>query len=115
MPSKRMLIAALVLLNVVLLTAVLLSSYTPPAAIAQMAEDNEEMAPAPASPGPETVLIAVQADASNDVIYLFDSRNMILHAFRTPFPRMAGQPVDVTYAGWRDLSREFQRQEGRTR
>ncbi len=115
MISKRMLIGALVLLNAVLLTAVFLVAHTPPMAIAQEPGEDAAAAPAPAGGLGDTIVIAAQADAGNDVIYLFDSRNMVLHAFRSPFPRMGGQTVDIAYVGWRDLSGEFQRPEGRRR
>ncbi len=101
MLSKQAIIVALVGLNLLLLTAVLMVGYTPPAAFAQ------EVGPPATS---DFILTAAEAEIGNDVTYVLDTRNQLLHAFRTPFPHMVSDPVFVTYAGTRDLSRDFKKE-----
>ncbi len=101
MLSKQSIIVALVGLNLLLLTAVLMVGYTPPAALAQEATP---------SAGSDIIVMAAQVEIGNDVTYVLDTRNQLLHAFRTPFPHMDNDPVFVTYVGSRDLSRDFKKE-----
>lgn len=88
-----------------LLAGLVLVSYTPPTAMAQAAGT-------PAA-GPGYALLACQVEIGNDVIYVLDGRNQLLHAFRTPFPHQIGDPVRLIYISTRDLSREFRKEGGR--
>lgn len=101
MRSRQAIIVALVGLNLLLLTGVILVGYTPPAAFAQDAAAAGE---------PADTVLGVQAEVGNDAIYIIDGQNHFLHCFRTPFPRNEGDPVRLFYIGTRDLSREFRKE-----
>ncbi len=94
--TKRTLVALLAGLNVLLLTILLLSSYTPPQAFAQGLARSSEY-----------ILVSAEAEQSNDAIYLLDLRTRQLHAFRSTFPRTGGDPTRVTLVHTRDLVRDF--------
>ncbi len=97
--SRRILIVLLVGLNLVLLAALVLIAYTPPAAFAQAAA-------APDQQG-EYLLVTANAEVANDAIYLLDSGRRQLHVFRTNFPHIQGQPVHVYFFATRDLAQDF--------
>ncbi|HSW47372.1 MAG TPA: hypothetical protein VLM89_17550 [Phycisphaerae bacterium] len=101
MLPRNVLIVALVGLNLLLLAGVIFVACPPPAAIAQEA---------PAAGSGEWGLLACQVEIGNDVIYVLDARNQLLHAFRTPFPHQIGDPVQIIYISTRDLSREFRKE-----
>lgn len=104
MMSKQGLLILLVGANLLLLTGLVLVSYTPPTAMAQTAS-------APAG-GPGYALLACQVEIGNDAVYVLDAQNQLLHAFRTPFPHQIGDPVQLIYITTRDLSREFRKEGG---
>jgi hypothetical protein len=92
--SKRSVLVLLVGLNLVLLGALILSVYSPPAAYAQ----------APGRSG-DYLLVSGRVQAAYDAVYLFDLRNRLLHVFRAG----PGQPINVFPVDTRDLSRDFRR------
>lgn len=94
--SKRVLIVILVGLNLVLLSGVVLTAYSPPAAMAQAV-----------GRGGEYILIAAEAELASDAVYLIDLRLKQMYAFRSTFPRMAGEPTRVALLAQRDLARDF--------
>jgi hypothetical protein len=104
MISKQALIVALVGLNLLLLAGVILTAYSPPAAMAQTP-------PASAVLGnQEYLLLSCLAEPGNDVIYVLDVPNQLLLAFRTPYPYQFGYPVWIQFVSMRDLSREFRKE-----
>lgn len=92
MPSKRSLIVALVGLNLFLLAALILSSYSPPAAYAQRIGGAGNF-----------VAVTAEADEAYDALYLVDLPNRTLHVY-IPARDNAGK---LEYAGSRDLQRDF--------
>ena len=102
MVSKWGFIVFLAGVNLLLLSGLILVSFPPPAALAQVA--------AAAGAGPGYALLACQVEIGNDVIYVLDARNQLLHAFRTPFPHQIGDVVRMVYVSTRDLSREFRKE-----
>lgn len=94
--TRRVLILLLAALNVILLSVLVLTTYTPSAAYAQGLTRSGEY-----------ILIAAEAETSNDAIYLLDLRTRQLHAFRSTFPRAGGEPIRVTLMNSRDLIRDF--------
>ncbi|MBI4578622.1 MAG: hypothetical protein HY718_02915 [Planctomycetes bacterium] len=94
--TKRIAIILLVGLNLFLLAVLMLGSYTPPQALAQALARSGEY-----------ILVCARAEQSNDAIYLLDLRTRQLHAFRSTFPRAAGDPIRVTHLHTRDLVRDF--------
>lgn len=125
--SKRVLILLLGMLNVGLL-ACLVARVAPGSVVWAQDQDQEQeeealleqdlqqeaIPPADQSepsrqPGKvgDMLVISAQADAGNDVIYVFDKNNMMLHAFRTPFPRASGQAVGIAQVDARDLRADF--------
>jgi len=100
---KSALIVVLVGLNLVLLAVLILATHAPPQAIAQ------EILPVPTGDN-DFLVIAAEGELHNDVIYVLDARNDFLHAFRTPFPRVAGIPTRLTLRDTHDLKREFRRE-----
>ena len=93
MLSKRGIIAALVGLNLVLLAAILLSVWSPPAAYAQRMGGSGQF-----------IAVTCEADEAHDVLYLVDLPNRTLHAFM-PTRQQDGK---VQYIGSRDLERDFE-------
>ncbi|GMU22386.1 MAG: hypothetical protein AMXMBFR13_24720 [Phycisphaerae bacterium] len=94
--TRRLLLVMLTGLNLFLLSCLLLGAYTPPAAYAQ------------ALVGPnQYLLFAAEVELKNDAIYLIDTRNRRMFAFRTTFPRVANQPVRFSLMSQRDLARDF--------
>jgi hypothetical protein len=100
--SRRVILVLLVGLNLALLACLVLSTYSPPAAFAQEA----------ARPG-GYVLLAAQAEVSNDAIYLLDVKAQQLHVYRTNYPHMPRQPVVIGEITSRDLARDFAATGGR--
>jgi hypothetical protein len=96
--SKRTILALLISLNGILLTALMLAAYPPPAALAQ---------PVPRTG--EYMLITAEAELNNDAIYLIDLGRRQLHAFRSQIPRGGGGPIRVVWVHMRDLLRDFRR------
>lgn len=96
--TKRTVLALLVGVNLLLLAVLVLITYTPPQAFAE----------GPSRSG-EYILVSARAVQSNDTIYLLDLRTQQLHAFQSTFPRAGGDPIRVTLAHTRDLTRDFGR------
>jgi hypothetical protein len=94
--SKRVVLLLLVALNLALLSALVLGTYTPPQAFAQGLQRSGEY-----------LLVSAEAEQSNDAIYLIDVRTRLMHAFRSTFPRAGGDPIRVTLLHTRDLVRDF--------
>jgi hypothetical protein len=92
MSSKRSVIVALVGLNLFLLAAMVLSSYSLPAAYAQRM-----------GAGINYISVTCEADLDYDVFYLVDLPNRTLHAF-IPARTLDGK---LQYVGSRDLARDF--------
>jgi hypothetical protein len=104
MINKKTLIVLLALVNVLLLGTLILSTQPPTSAFAQ------ETMPALPAQGEDYLVIAAEGELHNDVIYVLDARNDFLHAFRTPFPRVAGVPTRLSLRDTHDLQREFRRE-----
>ncbi len=94
MIPKRSIIVALVGLNLFLLAAIILGSYSPPAAYAQRAGASSNF-----------IAITSQADTDYDALYVLDLGERKLHCF-LPARNRSG---DVAYKGFRDLTRDFSR------
>lgn len=94
--TRRVVIVMLVGINLVLLAVLVLSAYSPPQAMAQSV-----------GRGGEFILVSAAAQVENDAIYLIDIRNRRLHAFRSTFPHVRGQPTRVALLHSRDLARDF--------
>lgn len=94
--SKRVLIIGLVGVNLVLLAGLVLTAYSPPAAMAQAVARSSEY-----------ILIAGEAELASDAVYLIDLRMKQMYGFRSTFPRLAGEPVRVALLAQRDLARDF--------
>lgn len=95
--NKSSLIVLLVGVNLFLLSCLILTAYTPPTALAEEAAESDE----------GFVLFAAEAERQNDAVYLLDTQNHRLHAFRTNFPRVAGGPTMIAWLAGRDLMRDF--------
>lgn len=95
--NKSSLIVLLVGVNLFLLSCLILTAYTPPTALAEEAAESTE----------GFVLFAAEAERQNDAVYLLDTKNHRLHAFRTNFPRVAGGPTAIAWLAGRDLMRDF--------
>ena len=95
--SKSALIVLLLGVTLFLLSCLILTAYTPPAALAAEAAESSE----------GFLLFAAEAERQNEAIYLLDTRNHRLHAFRTNFPRVAGDPTVIAWLSGRDLMRDF--------
>jgi len=95
--NKSSLIVLLVGVNLFLLSCLILTAYTPPTALAEEAAESTE----------GFVLFAAEAERKNEVVYLLDTKNHRLHAFRTNFPRIVGRPTVVAWLAGRDLMRDF--------
>jgi len=93
MPSKRVLIAFLVAVNVVIATALLLAVVTPPAAFAQ----------ASGRGGNFVCVTAKVRGQAYDAVYLLDRDTDRLHAF---YPQNV-QTRKHGYAQFRDLNADF--------
>lgn len=90
--SRQTILLLLVAANLALLTALVLSAYSPPAAWAQGTGRSGDY-----------ILVSGRAQASRDVVYLFDLRNRLLHVFAA----VPGRPVNVAHMDTRDLTRDF--------
>ncbi len=92
--SRQSVLVLLVGLNLLLLGAIILSVYTPPAALAQ-------------APGrsADYLLVSGRIQVEHDAVYLFDLRNRLLHVFRA----VPGQPINVIPVDTRELARDFRR------
>jgi hypothetical protein len=104
MMSKQALIVALVGLNLLLLTGVILTACSPPVAMAQTT------APSAAGGNADYMLLSCMAEPGNDAIYVLDVPSQLLFAFRTPYPYQIGDPVMIQFVGMRDLSRDFRKE-----
>ncbi len=93
--TRRSVIAILVGVNLVLLAALLMGSYSLPAALGQGA----------ARAGDFVCVTAKAAGQSYDVLYLLDVRGRKLYGF---YPA-AAQPVRLTATAPRDLAADFGR------
>ncbi|MEE9297150.1 MAG: hypothetical protein V3W34_19595 [Phycisphaerae bacterium] len=94
MIPKRSIIVALAGVNLLLLTALVLSSYSLPTAYAQRMGASSNF-----------VAVTSQSDKDYDVLFLLDLAERRLHCF-TPNRDRSGH---VSYAGSRDLQRDFTR------
>lgn len=94
MPTKRSIVVALVGINLFLLAALILSSYSLPAAYAQRA-----------GYAANYVTVTCEVDESYDVFYLVDLPTRRLHAF-APSREAQGR---LEYMGSRDLHSDFSR------
>ena len=94
MPSKRSIIVALVGLNVFLLAALILSSYSPPAAYAQRVGGAWNY-----------IAVSCEVDESYDAFYLVDLGARRLHAFM-PSQKQDG---NLEYVGSRSLESDFRK------
>lgn len=94
MIPKRALIVALAGLNLLLLAALVFSTYSPPAAYAQRMGASSNF-----------VAVTAEADTDYDVLYLIDLGERKLHCFAPTRDRTG----DVQYKGSRDLHRDFGR------
>jgi hypothetical protein len=95
--NKSALIVLLVGVNLFLLSCLILTAYTPPAALAAEVSKSAE----------GYLLFSAEAERQNEAVYLLDTRNHQLHAFRTNFPRIAGGPTAIAWLAGRDLMRDF--------
>ena len=95
--GKQSIIILLVGLNLFMLACLLLTSYSPPMAVAQEA----------AQIGNRYILVAAEAETFNDAIYILDTQTDRLHVFRTNHPYLPGQKVFVKWLDSRDLRMDF--------
>lgn len=100
--NKKSLIVGLIGLNVFLAACLVGSAWSPPSALAQGARNSGSF-----------LMVAGQAEESNDALYLLDGRNHMLHAYRTNYPRVVGEPIRVALMDSRDLRRDFVLEKGR--
>ncbi len=94
MLSKHSAIVALVGLNLFLLAAIILGSYSLPAAQAQSV-----------GAGGNYIAVTCEADLSLDIIYIVDLPNRRLHYYM-PARQLDGT---LTYVGYHDLERDCRR------
>lgn len=95
MMSKRSVVVGLVGLNLFLLAALVLSTYSPPAAYAQRAGAANNF-----------LAVTCRADNDYDVLFLLDLPTRKLHCFA---PTRGDRSGKTLYAGHRDLSVDFNR------
>ena len=100
--SKHVLIMLLAGVNLFLLACVVLTAHSPPQAFAESTTNNNEYA-----------LLSAEADEGNDVIYLIDVRNQLMHALAPSSPDTAGQLQQVRHLHTRDLAQDFKKQRRR--
>lgn len=93
--KKNFLVSLLVCLNMVLLTGMILASYSPPAANAQTV-----------GLAGNYLMVAGEIQDGYDAMYLIDLRNQTLHAFY--YDR---GPNKLAYGQYRDLRRDFRNEE----
>jgi hypothetical protein len=96
--SKRAVIVLLAGFNVLLLAALVLTTFSPPTAFGQAA--------AAAKRG-EVMLMSARTDVGTDAVWLVDAGNKQLRVFRPNLPRMGGQPTIVRPVAIRDMTRDF--------
>jgi len=89
-------LSVLVCVNLVLLTAIVLCSYSPPAAYAQGT-----------SLASDYMAVAAEIQDQHDALYILDVRRRVLHVLY--FDRGTRQ---LRYAGWRDLEEDFRHNRG---
>ena len=94
MVTKRSIITALVGLNLLLLAALVFSTYSPPAAFAQRR-----------GAAADYVAVTCRADKDYDALYIIDLTERNLHCF-VPNRDRSGRTL---YAGRRNLVADFQR------
>lgn len=96
--TRRSLIVLLVGANLLALACLILTSYTPPKAMAQAVSRSSEY-----------IMVAAESQPNNDVVYLLDLGTRQLHAFRGDLPVIAEQPVVFRWYHSRDLKRDFRK------
>jgi hypothetical protein len=94
--TKTTCVSLLVCLNLVLLTGIVLVSYSPPAALAQGT-----------SLGGDYMIVAGEIQDQYDALYIIDMRNRLLHVIY--FERGRKQ---LKYAASRDLEQDFRNNRG---
>ncbi len=94
--SKRALIVFLAGVSLCLLACLVLTTYSPPQAVAQTVTGSGKY-----------ILISAEAQINRDVIYLVDLRRKQLHAFYSDVPIASDQPLMVRWCHTRDLTRDF--------
>jgi hypothetical protein len=94
--NKRTVISLLVCVNLILLTAIVLLSYSPPKALAQGV-----------SLASNYLLVAGEIQNEFDALYILDVRTRVLHAFY--FDRTNKKLV---FGGLRYLERDFRNNKG---
>ena len=94
--NKNTWLAALICLNLMLATGLVVCSYSLPAANAQVA-----------SLAQDYMLVAGEIQDQHDALYIIDVRNRLLHVIY--YDRGAKQ---LRYAGSRDLERDFRHNRG---
>lgn len=99
--SRRTWIVFLAGVNLLLLAAVILSVASPPVAIAQEAAAGRARG--------DVLLVAAEAERSNDVVYLIDGRSRRMYAFRPTYSRQAGAMAGFALLDQRDLADDFRR------
>ena len=90
--GKRSVVVGLVVLNLVLAAAVLLSAFSPPRAFAQRMGLSEEY-----------IAVTARADKNYDILYLIDLADRRLHCFQ-PLQDRSGK---IVYGAFRDLAKDF--------
>jgi hypothetical protein len=94
--NKKTCLSFLVCINLVLLTAILLCSYSPPTAYAQGT-----------SLAGDYVVVAGEIQDQHDALYMIDLRTRILHVLY--YDRGT---KSLRYAAWRDLEQDFRHNRG---
>lgn len=89
--TRNLGLSALICLNLILLTAILLFSYAPPEAQAQSGGSASEY-----------LIVAGEIQDQHDALYMIDLRSRYLHIFF--FDRGTRS---LKYAGWRDLEQDL--------
>ena len=91
---KRLLLGALVCVNLVLLTALVFASYQPPTAFAQEGLSGDY------------VVVSGEIQSNFDGLFVLDLKTRKLHAF---YYERAGR--ELAYGGFRDLDLDFRNRE----
>lgn len=94
--SKSTWLSLLVCVNLVLLTGLVLCTYSPPAAYAQGT-----------SLAGDYMVVAGEIQDQHDALYIIELRSRMLHVLY--FDRGS---KSLRYAGWRDLEQDFRRNRG---
>ena len=97
--TRRVLIVLLAGVNLLLLAGLVSTVYSPPAAFGQVQ-----------ARGSDYLLVTTEVEPANDVLYLIDSHNKRMYAFRTTYPRMPGTPARFALLAQRDLTGDFRKE-----